>query len=256
MAKAGCEIRIGTSGWYYDHWKDRFYPEDLPKSDWLSYYAKEFDTVEINNTFYHLPQEQTLKKWQKLAPAEFLFAVKANRYITHIKKLKDTKDEMKRFFERVELLKNHLGPVLYQLPSMLHKNITLLGSFLELLVTRASSPCQHGQDGRATAIFEFRHKSWYTDDTFELLDKFRAGFCIHDLSGRQTPKRITGKVIYVRFHGTSGRYAGNYSNAMLNKWADWIKENRRNVSAVYAYFNNDVEGHAIANAKTLKSMLE
>ena len=253
MAKAGCNIRIGTSGWYYGHWQERFYPEDLPKSEWLSYYAKEFGTVEINNTFYHLPQEQTLKKWQSIAPPDFLFVVKANRYITHIKKLKDTKEELQRFFERLELLKKHLGPVLYQLPPMLHKNLKLLGSFLEML------PKKH------KAVFEFRHESWYEDDTFRLLDDFNAGFCIHDLGGELTPKIITGNVIYIRFHGTSGRYTGNYSNTMLAKWADWIsdfacatpdkKENQKNVNAVYAYFNNDALGHAVANARTLRSLV-
>jgi len=242
MTKADCDIRIGTSGWYYDHWKGRFYPQDLPKSDWLAYYAKEFDTVEINNTFYHLPLEQTIKKWQKLAPAGFLFTVKANRYITHIKKLKDTKDEIQRFFERVKLLKSHLGPVLYQLPPMLHKNLKLLGSFLKLL------PRKH------KAVFEFRHESWYADDTFKLLDDFNAGFCIHDLSGQPTPKRITGGVIYIRFHGASGRYAGNYTKPLLAKWAKWIKENKKGVRCIYAYFNNDVEGHAVENARALKTL--
>ena len=244
MSKRGCEIRIGTSGWYYDHWKGRFYPEEVSKSDWLSYYAKEFDTVEINNTFYHLPQEQTLKKWHKLASANFLFAVKANRYITHIKKLNDTKDELKRFFERVELLKKHLGPVLYQLPPMLHKNLKRLGEFLELLSKKHQ------------AVFEFRHKSWYDDDTFELLDKHKTGFCVHDLGELTTPKVMTGGVIYIRFHGTSGRYSGNYTDSMLKKWADWIKENQKNASAAYAYFNNDVEGHAVTNARTLISMVK
>jgi uncharacterized protein YecE (DUF72 family) len=244
MASARCEIRIGTSGWYYDHWQGRFYPEDLPKGDWLSFYTKTFDTVEINNTFYHLPQEQTLKKWQSIAPADFLFTVKANRYITHIKKLKDTRDEVHRFFERVELLKNHLGPILYQLPPMLHKNLDLLGSFLKLLLKKRK------------AVFEFRHESWYEDNTFKLLDEYNAGFCIHDLGSEPTPKVITGGVIYIRFHGTSGRYAGNYSKPMLNRWAKWIEANRENVSAVYAYFNNDVLGHAVANAKTLKSLVK
>ncbi|MBN2019402.1 MAG: DUF72 domain-containing protein [Sedimentisphaerales bacterium] len=243
MAGPGYEIRIGTSGWYYDHWRGRFYPENLPKSNWLSYYTQKFDTVEINNTFYHLPQEQTLKKWQSAAPADFLFAVKANRYITHIKKLKDTKEELQRFSERIELLKKHLGPVLYQLPPMLHKNLKLLGSFLELLPERHKS------------IFEFRHESWYSDETFKLLDEFNAGFCIHDLVGKLTPKVITGNVIYIRFHGTSGRYAGNYSKPALSKWAKWIKENCRNVTAVYAYFNNDALGHAVKNARTLKSLV-
>ena len=243
MAKAGYEIRIGTSGWYYDHWQGRFYPNDLPKSDWLRFYTHRFDTVEINNTFYHLPQEQTLRKWQSKAPAGFLFAVKANRYITHIKKLRDTRDEMQRFFERVELLKKHLGPILYQLPPMLHKNLNLLSTFLELLSEKRK------------AVFEFRHESWYTDDTYELLDKFNAGFCIHDLEGQQTPRIITGNVIYIRFHGTSGRYTGSYTKPMLSRWAKWIKENQKSVSAVYAYFNNDALGHAVANARILKSLV-
>jgi len=243
MVKAGCEIRIGTSGWYYDHWRGRFYPEELPKSDWLAHYSKEFDTVEINNTFYHLPQEQTLRKWCKLAPGRFLFAVKASRYITHVKKLRDTKEELKRFFERIELLKNHLGPVLYQLPPTLGKNLSRLGTFLKLLPERHK------------AVFEFRNETWYTDDTFKLLDDLGAGFCIHDLGGEVTPKIITGGVIYIRFHGTSGRYAGNYTKPMLTRWAKWIEQNKENVRAVYAYFNNDVSGHAVANARTFRSLV-
>jgi uncharacterized protein YecE (DUF72 family) len=244
MAKTNCEIRIGTSGWFYDHWRGRFYPEDLPKSDWLCYYAKRFDTVEINNTFYHLPKEQTLQKWHNLAPKGFLYTVKANRYITHIKKLKDTKDEVSRFFGRVEILEEHLGPILYQLPPTLRKNLDLLGSFLQLLPR-----------GRL-AVFEFRNESWYTQETFDLLAESAAGFCIHDLGGEETPRIITGNVIYIRFHGTSGRYAGNYSKPMLTKWAKWINENRKYVRAVYAYFNNDSLGHAIANARTLRSLVQ
>jgi uncharacterized protein YecE (DUF72 family) len=244
MDKTGCEIRIGTSGWYYSHWQGRFYPENLPKSEWLAYYAKQFDTVEINNTFYHLPQEQTLKNWRKIAPENFLFAVKANRYITHIKKLKNTKDELQRFFERVELLKNHLGPILYQLPPSLRKNLDKLDSFLKSL------PKKH------KAVFEFRNESWYEDDTYELLNDFNAGFCIHDLGGRQTPQVITSKIIYIRFHGTTGRYAGSYTDELLAEWANWIQENCRKVTAIYAYFNNDVSGHAVANTRTLKSLIQ
>ena len=244
MSKAGCELRIGTSGWYYSHWQGKFYPENLPKSEWLAYYAKQFDTVEINNTFYHLPQEQSLKNWCKIAPENFLFAVKANRYITHIKKLKNTKDELKRFFERVKLLKNHLGPVLYQLPPTLRKNLDKLGSFLKLL------PKKH------RAVFEFRNESWYEDDTYTLLDDFNAGFCIHDIGGRQTPKVITGKIIYIRFHGTTGRYAGSYTDEKLAEWVNWIRENHCKAAAVYAYFNNDVSGHAIDNASTIKSLIQ
>jgi uncharacterized protein YecE (DUF72 family) len=140
-------------------------------------------------------------------------------------------------------LKKRLGPVLYQLPPSLHKNLDTLSSFLALLPKKYK------------AVFEFRNESWYEDDTFKLLDDFNAGFCIHDLGGQLTPKVITGSVIYIRFHGTSGRYSGNYTEPMLNRWAKWIKENLKNVTAVYAYFNNDVLGHAVANALDLKSMV-
>jgi len=240
MSNADCEIRIGTSGWYYEHWKGRFYPEDLPKNKWLEYYISKFDTVEINNTFYHLPQEQTLKHWNEIAPPDFLFTVKASRYITHIKRLKDIKDSLGLFFDRVKLLKKHAGPILYQLPPSFKIDLELLESFLKLLPKKYKS------------VFEFRNKSWYEDDTFKLLDDFNTGFCIHDLGGEQTPKKITGKLIYVRFHGASGPYAGSYTESMMRDWAKWIKKNQKNAGACYVYFNNDSEGHAVANARTLK----
>jgi len=243
MSGKSCDIRIGTSGWYYDHWKGRFYPEKLPKSKWFGYYAQHFDTVEVNNTFYHLPKEQTLKNWHSQVPENFLYSVKANRYITHIKRLKDASDALERFFDAVGLLKENLGPVLYQLPPSLHKDLDLLESFIKLLGKRPS------------ACFEFRHKSWYEDDTFELLEKHDAAFCIHDLAGCETPRIITAQSIYVRFHGTTGRYSGAYTDKMLAGWAEWIQQNAKFVKAVYAYFNNDVSGYAVKNAETLLQLL-
>jgi uncharacterized protein YecE (DUF72 family) len=243
MSKAKCEIRIGTSGWYYDHWKRRFYPDELPKSKWFEYYAQHFDTVEINNTFYHLPKEQTLQRWHKIAPKDFVYAVKANRYITHIKKLKDAAEPLERFFERTNLLKSRLGPILYQLPPSLHKDLDRLEAFIKLLPKSK------------TAIFEFRHKSWYSDDIYALLKKSHAGFCIHDMPGIESPRIVTGSVIYVRLHGTSSRYSGSYPKSQLQNWAKWLKAQTKNVHAIYAYFNNDAQGHAINNAKQLKSLL-
>jgi len=199
MAKRRCDIRIGTSGWHYDHWLGRFYPEKLPKDKWLEYYAERFDTVEINNTFYHLPKPQTFHRWRDLAPKNFLYAVKANRYITHIKRLKDTADEIKRFFDAVRLLKETLGPILFQLPPGLHKDL--------------------------------------------------------DLPGRQSPRIVTADTIYIRFHGTTGRYSGSYSDVELQAWADWIKLQSKTASRIYAYFNNDAQAHAIKNAQTLKELL-
>ena len=243
MSKADCDIRIGTSGWYYDHWRQRFYPADLTKNKWFEYYAQHFDTVEINNTLYHLPKEQTLQRWHELAPEGFLFAVKANRYITHIEKLKDTAQELQRFFERVDLLKDALGPILYQLPPSLHKNLDLLAGFIKLLPKSRM------------AVFEFRHESWYADETFELLGQFGAGFCIHDMPGKESPRTVTGQVIYVRFHGTTGRYAGSYPKSQLHDWADWLKDQAPRAHAIYVYFNNDIQGHAIKNAQQLKEQL-
>jgi uncharacterized protein YecE (DUF72 family) len=243
MAKAKCDIRIGTSGWYYYHWIDRFYPADLPKSKWFGFYAQHFDTVEINNTFYHQPKQQTFKNWRKQAPKNFIFVVKANRFITHIRKLKDVQEPLERFFEGIRLLKSNLGPVLYQLPPSLHKDLQRLKAFLKIL------PKKPG------AVFEFRHKSWYDKDTFELLDRFGAGFCIHDLGGLETPRIITGDVIYIRFHGTTGRYSGNYTKRVLQNWSNWIKDNRSKVRAVYAYFNNDYNAYAVHNARELRNCL-
>jgi uncharacterized protein YecE (DUF72 family) len=243
MSKADCDIRIGTSGWYYDHWKERFYPAGLPKSKWFEYYAQHFDTVEINNTFYHLPKEQTLRRWRELAPEGFLYAVKANRYITHIRKLHAAAEPLERFFERVNLLKNTLGPILYQLPPSLHKNLDLLAGFIKLLPKNK------------TAVFEFRHESWYTDETFDLLEKTGVGFCIHDMPGNESPRLVSGQVIYIRFHGTTGRYAGDYPESQLQDWADWLKAQTQKVRAIYVYFTNDSQAHAVKNAKQLRRLL-
>jgi uncharacterized protein YecE (DUF72 family) len=243
MAKARYDIRIGTSGWYYNHWAGKFYPANLPKSKWFEYYAKQFDTVEINNTFYHLPKKKSVQRWYELAPKGFVYTVKANRYITHIKRLKGVSEPLERFFKMAGLLKEKLGPVLYQLPPSLHKDLDLLKAFIKLLPKRGLS------------VFEFRHKSWYDEETLKLLDEKGAAFCIHDLGGLKTPRVITGDVIYIRFHGPTGRYAGNYTKKALQKWADWIKEHKKEVRSVYAYFNNDVAGHAIRNAKQIEEQL-
>jgi uncharacterized protein YecE (DUF72 family) len=243
MGTERCEMRIGTSGWHYDHWRGRFYPETLAKSKWFEHYARHFDTVEINNTFYRLPKTSTVESWRAKAPPGFLYVVKANRYITHIKRLKDTAEQVRRFFDVVGLFEDTLGPVLYQLPPSLHKDLGLLGDFLHLLPQRPK------------AVFEFRHESWYAQDTFDLLHERGVALCVHDMTGRESPRVVTGETVYVRFHGTSGRYAGNYPDAMLEEWARWLQDQAATAGAVYAYFNNDVAGHAIHNATTLKRIL-
>ncbi len=243
MSKVHYDIRVGTSGWHYDDWRGPFYPDTLPKSKWFEHYALHFDTVEINNTFYQLPKAQTFKNWHKQAPDNFLFTVKANRYITHIKRLRDAQEPVERFLEGARLLRNNLGPILYQLPPTFHKDIDRLMAFLQLL-----------PKGR-TAVFEFRHKSWFSEDTYELLREFNAAFCIHDMPGIPTPRIITADSIYIRFHGSTGKYEGDYPKSVLRDWAQWIKEHTKAVPSVYAYFNNDIHAYAVLNAKTLREQI-
>lgn len=242
MSKSVRNIRIGTSGWHYNHWIERFYPKDLPKNKWLTYYAKHFDTVEINNTFYHLPKAKTVENWHRITPKNFLYVVKANRFITHIKRLNEPAEPVERFFEIVNLLKEKLGPVLYQLPPSFHKELDRLKEFIGFLPDTTKS------------VFEFRHKSWFSQDTYKLLEKHNCSFCIHDMPGVKTPLVVTGDTIYIRFHGSTGRYEGNYTKSMLGKWADWIKKQK--VKKSYAYFNNDYNAYAISNAKTLREMFQ
>jgi uncharacterized protein YecE (DUF72 family) len=243
MKRGKIEIRIGTSGWHYWHWAGRFYPEDLPKSDWLKFYTKSFDTVELNNTFYHLPKHSSIKTWHKQTPKNFLYAVKASRYITHIKRLKNISEELNLFYETISPLKSKLGPILFQLPPSFKKNLKRLEDLLKLLPRRK------------LAAIEFRNDSWYTQATYDLLNKYGVGFCTHDLPGLESPRIVAGKLIYLRFHGTESRYAGNYSQSALQNYANWLKENSKTVTGIYVYFNNDYNAYAVTNAKQLKEML-
>ena len=243
MGKKKTDIRIGTSGWFYYHWQARFYPEELPKSKWFKFYTENFDTVELNSTFYHQPKESTVKGWYRQSPAGFIYAVKANRYITHIKRLKDCMQPVEDFLANAALLKEKLGIVLYQLPPSMRKDVDLLRAFIKL------------HNKKIPAAFEFRHKSWFDEDTYKLLERSGIAFCIHDLSGMETPRIVTGDIIYVRFHGTEGRYAGNYSDKTLKDWAKWINELRKEAGRIFVYFNNDYNAYAVANAKTLTDLV-
>jgi len=243
MSTVDCKFRIGTSGWHYNHWRGKFYPAELKKYEWFDYYSKHFDTVEINNTFYQQPKDTSIKTWYKRAPQNFTYAVKANRFITHIKKLKDPADSLRRFLNSTALLKEKLGPVLYQLPPSLHQDLDRLKNFAMLLPKKPP------------AVFEFRHKSWFTQNTFDLLSRFHLTFCIHDMPGIISPRAVTADIIYIRFHGPTGRYQGNYSKAALRDWAEWIKDHAKNTRSIFAYFNNDYNAYAIRNAGQLKELL-
>jgi uncharacterized protein YecE (DUF72 family) len=236
-------ILIGTSGWHYKHWIGPLYPKSLPPADWLAYYATRFATVELNNTFYHLPTESAVANWEKTAPKGFLFAVKASRYITHIKKLREPDESLKLFLERMAPLSDKLGPILYQLPPSLGKNLELLEGLAE------------ATGKKQVSVVEFRNKAWFSDDVYELMDRKGLAFCVHDWDQVHSPRLRTGKTVYIRPHGTTGRYGGRYADEQLEDWAGWIEEENAKGASVFAYFNNDSEGHAVVNAVWLAERL-
>jgi uncharacterized protein YecE (DUF72 family) len=238
-----CAIRIGTSGWHYQHWRGPFYPPDLPAKDMLAWYRKRFDTVEINNSFYHLPSQQTFASWRESSPPTFCFAVKGSRYITHRKKLKDPEPALERFMPLVESLGTKLGPILFQLPPRWSRNLDRLTQFLDAL------PRAH----RYT--FEFRDPSWHDTTVYQALSRRNAAFCIYELDGFESPHEITADFAYVRLHGPGRKYQGEYSSRVLREWSRRIVQWRRTLSAVYVYFDNDQAAYAAKNAGELKELV-
>ena len=232
---------VGCSGWNYKSWKGPFYPPALTTSKWLPYYAGRFDTVEINNTFYRLPEAPTFAAWRAQVPAGFLFAVKASRFLTHMKRLRDPHEPIERLMSRVQELGSSLGPVLYQLPANLHIDLPLLETFLRAVPRRG----QH--------VMEFRDRSWYVNATFACLERHDVALCLHK-DGSEISEPFVGPFVYVRFHGTSGRYHGSYSDRALSAWAARLVERQRAGVDVYAYFNNDPDAVATRNAETLKRL--
>jgi len=236
------KIFIGTSGWHYKHWLGGvFYPPGTTGPNLFQFYARHFNTVEINNSFYHLPAASTFDTWRESSPRNFCFAVKASRFITHMKKLKDPQSSSEKFFLAAERLEGKLGPILFQLPPRWKVNLARLAEFLESL------PVEHKY------VFEFRDESWFQPQVFALLRKYNVAHCIHDFADMKVPHEITADFSYIRFHGpTSAKYAGWYSSEQLQEWAKRIKTWRLKV--VYAYFNNDPEGAAVQNALELKRL--
>ena len=237
-------IHIGTSGYHYKHWLGRYYPAGTKPSAMLAHYIRDFDTVELNNTFYQLPNESTFDAWRDNTPDDFLFAVKGSRFITHMIKLKDAQRGLTNFLPRAERLGPKLGPILWQLPPGWKVNVERLEEFLSLL------PPQH----RYT--FELRNETWMTDAVLEVLKKYNAAFCIYELAGYQSPLEITADWTYIRLHGpTAFKYQGSYTDAQLSEWADRIRTWSRKLKTVYVYFDNDDSAYAVDNALTLKRLV-
>jgi uncharacterized protein YecE (DUF72 family) len=237
-------IYVGTSGWHYRHWLGPLYPPGTPSRSFLGLYAKLFRTVEINNSFYRLPDKGVLAGWHDTVSGRFLFAVKASRFITHNKKLKDSGDSFRLFFDRVRTLGNRLGPILFQLPPRWNYNGERLREFLASLPPGPSY------------VFEFRNPDWMREEAYALLEKSGAGFCIHDMPGSRTPVMVLGKLAYVRFHGPEGKYQGSYGDAVLREWAQRMRNWNRKRIQVFAYFNNDAGGFAPKNALSLLAFLK
>lgn len=243
VSNAADRVHVGCSGWVYRHWKGGFYPDGLPQKRWFEHYATNFDTVEINASFYRLPLPSTFTGWREKAPPGFRYTVKVNRFITHMKKLIACEAPLDDFIALARPLEDKLGPLLYQLPPSLHKDLERLEAFLR----RLPADLEH--------VVEFRHRSWYDEEALALLNRYEVGFVTHDLVGLQSPRWASGRTAYVRFHGTRGKYRGRYSEAQIGEWAEWLIEQRSAGRSAWAYFNNDIGGDAIEDAQTLRSML-
>ena len=235
------QIRVGTSGWTYPHWRNIFYPLACQKSRWLEYYSEHFDTVELNATFYRLPKAKTVEGWKRRTPDFFLWAVKANKYITHTKRLRESKEPLERFYSVASALEEKLGPILFQLPPSLPFDEERFRGFCR---------CLNGSHRHA---LEVRHPSWMSDRVFAILEEHNIAFCISDTAGRYPfHEAVTADFMYVRLHGSKKLYASDYSEGELQAWAQRIKQWGKDT---YLYFDNDFEGYAVGNAKRLKEIL-
>ncbi|UJH90068.1 DUF72 domain-containing protein [Antarcticibacterium sp. 1MA-6-2] len=234
------KIYIGTSGYQYKHWKGDFYPENLPVSQWFEHYCKFFDTIEINNTFYRMASAETFHNWREAAPEGFCYVIKYSKYGTHNKKLKDPEGHVNYFLDRASHLKKTLGPILVQLPPNWKRNYPRLDEFL-----------QETPKGLRWAV-EIRDPDWFSEELYELLRKHEASLVIHDMI-KDHPVELTTNWVYLRFHGEN--YSGSYTEEQLNGIAASIREYWEEKKDVFVYFNNDLGGHAVRNAITLKDKL-
>jgi len=237
------KIYIGTSGWQYYHWKGKFYPENLPSKDFLRFYSKYFNTVEVNTSFYHFTKKSTFEKWQKEVNKDFLFSIKLHRLFTHFRKLKLNKEDKKILKETIEsykVLGKNLGPILIQLPPSLKKDLKILDRFLKNFKN-------------LKLAIEFRHKSWLDKETYKFLKKRNVAFVISDSPRWPTDVIKTTDFVYIRFHGKPHLFASKYEKEELQRYAKEIKKLKP--KTLFAYFNNDADGYAVENALEFKKIL-
>src|ERR1051326_2670387 len=239
-----CDIRIGPSGYHYKHWRGPVYPQKFPAGRVLDLYSPDFSTLELNNSFYRLPTESAFDHWRESTPSNFLFAVKASRFLTHNKKLKDPENALDNLLPRAAHLGPKLGPVLFQLPPGWKVNFERLEALLQILP----------RDVRYA--FEFREQSWIRPEIDQLLGKFHSAFCIYELAGYHSPITITTDFAYVRLHGPgAGKYQGEYNEGSLRRWCAQIDQWAKTLKAIFIYFDNDQKGYAVQNALALKKLV-
>jgi uncharacterized protein YecE (DUF72 family) len=236
------EIFIGTSGYSYKHWSDRFYPKELSQNQWLEYYAKTFSSVELNVTYYRLPTEKMYETWKKNTPDNFVYALKGSRYITHIKRLREIEKALKSFISGTEILNPKARALLWQFSPRFEKNPERLSNFLEQLSKL-----------KYDLAFEFRNKTWFDDEIYNLLRTYNAALVYADSPGFPAVEKQTADFAYLRFHGGTELYGSAYSKQELMDWAKRIE--KMNAKRIYIYFNNDAYGYAVENAITLKNLL-
>jgi uncharacterized protein YecE (DUF72 family) len=239
-------ILIGTSGWAYGSWKGCFYPPTLPDKQRLSFYADRFSTTEVNYSYYHVPSEQTFRTWAAVVPQHFLFTLKANRIVTHLARLHDVEPSWSTFVRNAACLGGYLGPILIQLPPSFRQDLSRLEAFLDL----------HSRvNERVRLTFEFRHASWFADETYRLLTQFGAALCIADSTTRPRHNVVTADFAYLRYHGRTPREAPFYTDGELREEAAFIERLARQGIDTYVYFNNDADGHAPTNAGRLTELV-
>lgn len=240
-------VLIGTSGYVYGSWRRRFYPAALPARAWLPYYARHFSTCELNNPFYRLPSAAAFAAWRRAVPAGFVFAVKASRFLTHMKRLQDVAVHLRLFLERARHLGPALGPVLFQLPPTFHLDVDRLDGLLDALRR------QRLVSGLRAAL-EVRHHSWLVPEVFERLRRANVALCLHDSARLQVTDAVTADFVYVRRHGPGFKRGNTYRDDQLAEDARRIRAWRRRRLDVYVYFNNDERAYAVANARRLMEL--
>lgn len=228
----------------------------MPARAWFDHYAGFFNTVEINNSFYRLPEPETFAAWRERAPDGFLYAIKASRFLTHLKRLPEPEEPVTRLFEHARELGDKFGPILYQLPANFHRDLERLDAFLTILPRTLGEIGGRPREPVLQHTIEFRHPSWYVDETFSVLRTHSIALCTHDKAGSAITSPVDGPFVYVRFHSPGGRYFGRYERRRMEDWADRLAEQWRGGRDVYAYFNNDPQGMAVFNARELREELE